>query len=94
MASEPPPDEAPPVPKNAEDRKTAASLSKLEGRNDDDEQVKGKGVDSEALGQAMKNLDVKDDSASKPKEPEKKIKLDPADVTLLVSASAHGIALC
>jgi hypothetical protein len=86
MASEPQPDETPPVPKNAEDRKTAASLSKLEGRNEDDEPVKGnKGVDTEALGQAMKNLDVKDDSSAKPKEPEKKIKLDAADVTLLVS---------
>jgi hypothetical protein len=90
MASEPQPSnvqegaeiDGPPVPTNAEDRKAAAAMSTLEGRGrDDDEAKSGKGVDTEALGQAMKNLNVGDEGA---KKAEKKVKVEAVDVTLLV----------
>ena len=79
-----------PLPTNAEDRKTAAALSSLESRGgDDDDGGKNKAVDTEALGKAMKNLD------SRPKAgrevPAKKIKVDQADVTLLVRLSASAL---
>jgi hypothetical protein len=76
-----------PLPTNAEDRKTAAALSSLESRGgDDDDGGKSKAVDTEALGKAMKNLDVKDAKPKAVREvPAKKIKVDQADVTLLVS---------
>jgi hypothetical protein len=67
-------------PTNAEDRKAAAALSSLDTHNEDDT---GKDVDTEALGKAMKNLDVKD--AGKKAEAAK-VKIEAADVTLLVSS--------
>ncbi|KAL2358756.1 hypothetical protein BJ546DRAFT_946241 [Cryomyces antarcticus] len=75
------------VPANAEDRKTAAALSSLDKRGDDDEITSSKkeGVDSEALGKAMKNLDSKDVGKGKQEEVVKKaVKVDQADVGLLV----------
>jgi len=79
-----------PLPTNAEDRKAAAALSSLESRGgDDDDGGKSKAVDTEALGKAMKNLDVKDSRPKAGREvPAKKIKVDQADVTLLVSLCA------
>jgi hypothetical protein len=79
-------------PLHAEDRKTAAALSSLETQNDDDESsgAATKAVDTEALGKAMKSLDVKDkqpSAAAGAKEAmaaKSKIKIDAADVGLLV----------
>jgi hypothetical protein len=90
MASEPQPSavhegadlDSEPVPTNAEDRKTAAALSSLEGRDEDDSKT-GKDVDTEALGKAMKNLDVSKDG--KTVEKKKVIKVEAVDVALLVS---------
>ncbi|KAK5239038.1 hypothetical protein LTR16_012370, partial [Cryomyces antarcticus] len=68
-------------------RKTAAALSSLDKRGDDDEITSSKkeGVDSEALGKAMKNLDSKDVGKGKQEEVVKKaVKVDQADVGLLV----------
>jgi hypothetical protein len=98
MAEEPQPstvqegatEDAPQIPASAEDRKTQAALSSLENRGDDDDSAGKKNVDTEALGKAMQNLDVKDSGAKKPAEPAKKVKIDAADVTLIVS---EGVAI-
>lgn len=69
------------VPASKEDRKTANALSNLDAKADNDTTVKQ--ADTEALGKAMKNLDV---GGSAGKEPQvKAVKIDAADVTLLVS---------
>jgi hypothetical protein len=73
------------LPTNAEDRKAAAALSSLDTHNEDDT---GKDVDTEALGKAMKNLDVKDAAA---KKSEVKVKIEVADVTLLVSVETFSV---
>lgn len=67
--------------KSAEDRKAAAALSKLDARGGDDD-VASSSVDQEGLSKAMNKL-----SASKAEEKRdvKKVKVDAADVTLLVS---------
>ncbi len=85
-------DENPTVqPASAEDRKTAAALSALEARGgEDDDEKKSKDVDTDALGKAMKNLEVKGEGKQEVKKEEKKIKIDAADVGLLVSASSNG----
>ncbi|EOD50670.1 hypothetical protein UCRNP2_2550 [Neofusicoccum parvum UCRNP2] len=88
MAEEPQPAgvhegaEQPPAPASAEDRKAQAAMSTLDAAQREDEGVPKKNVDAEALGQAMKNLDVKDQS--KKADVKKAVKVDPADVTLLV----------
>ena len=99
MAEEPQPPnvtegaDAPDVlPANAEDRKAAAALSSLDAKGDDNAAPK-KEMDLKALGEAMKNLDFSQGSKNKPatakkekEEPPKPlIKVNPADVTLLVS---------
>jgi hypothetical protein len=61
--------------------KASAALSSLD-RNDDDGETANKGADTEALGKAMANLDVKE--VMKEKEAPKKVKLDTEDVKLLV----------
>jgi hypothetical protein len=68
----------------AEDRKAAAALSSLDAPAQEDDASAGKKVDSAALGEAMKNLSVEGKPA-----PEKKkvVKVDAADVTLLVRCS-------
>jgi hypothetical protein len=66
------------LPTNAEDRKAAAALSSLDTHNEEDT---GKDVDTEALGKAMKNLDVKDGAK---KAELAKVKIDAGDVALLV----------
>ncbi|KAI9831142.1 MAG: hypothetical protein M1819_005230 [Sarea resinae] len=81
-------------PKSAEDRKTAAALSSLDARGDDDAAT-GKEIDTEALGKAMKILDVGGKAASvkktvkdegKEKEEKRKaaIKVKAEDVGFLV----------
>ncbi|KAI9715446.1 MAG: hypothetical protein M1812_005922 [Candelaria pacifica] len=80
----------PTVPKSAEDRKAAAALSSLDARNDDESTTTNKQlVDQEALGKAMKNLEIagsaKKGSGKTVKREEKKaVKVDTADVALLV----------
>ena len=90
MAEEPQPDsvhegatvdEAP----DTESRKAAAALSSLD-RHDDDV-APSKSADAEALGKAMKNLDVKDSGTKEAAEPAKKVKVDAQDVVLLVSVN-------
>lgn len=96
-------DETPSFPKSAEDRKAAAALNSVAAARDDDDLSSGpaKEVDQEALGRAMKNLDVtgvggvksraKDGDGGAPNSKEgderKKaaVRVDPADVALLVS---------
>lgn len=81
-------DDVPPsIPASAEDRKTAAALSSLEARSDEEEGENKANVDTEALGKAMNRLDVKEDGAAKKEEGEKKkaVKLDQEDVQLVVS---------
>lgn len=86
-----------PLPTSAEDRKAAAAMSSLErrGADDDDATAKpNKEIDQEALGKAISRLELADKSGTaaagekktKEEEVEKraKIKVDQADVTLLV----------
>ena len=75
------------LPTNAEDRRAAEAMSTLEGRGDDDETKQARGEDAEALGQAMKNLASVDKVQMLAAGEEKKVKVDAADVTLLVSRS-------
>lgn len=96
MAEEPQPAgvhegaEQPPAPASAEDRKAQAAMSTLDAAQREDDGAPKKNVDTEALGKAMKSLDVKD--KSKTQEVKKAVKVDPADVALLVcSPSASGI---
>ncbi|MCJ1258978.1 hypothetical protein MMC24_006812 [Lignoscripta atroalba] len=86
-------DETPAIPASAEDRKAAAALSSLDARGDDDDNAaKKENVDQEALGKAMSRLDVgnkgKEGDKAKGKEGEaekkKVVKVDQADVALLV----------
>ena len=83
-------DEIPQAAKSAEDRKAAAALSSLDAPQDD-EAKPAKDVDQEAVRKAMDRLAgtggsngtvVKKDDEKK--TPKKIIKVDPADVTLLV----------
>ncbi|KAK8165189.1 hypothetical protein IWX90DRAFT_156813 [Phyllosticta citrichinensis] len=90
MAEEPQPAgvhegvQTPAAPVAAEDRKAAAAMSNLDANQNDDEGAPKKDVDAEALGKAMKNLDVSDNTT--PKNVVKKVvKVDPADVALLVN---------
>lgn len=80
------------VPAAAEDRKAADAMSKLDARGEDDGSNK-KEVDSKALGDAMQRLDVggKKDAPKKEGEVEEKkkvVKVDQADVTLLVCGAS------
>lgn len=106
-------DPLPVVPTNAEDRKAAAALSSLDAHDEDEGKPNGKGtnnIDQEALGRAISRLEMssgvkgvggKEDEKAKAKGKEeagKKIKVDQADVGLLVSlfhfppffAGSHG----
>ncbi|KAK0657229.1 hypothetical protein B0T16DRAFT_452710 [Cercophora newfieldiana] len=71
-----------PTAKSAEDRKAAAALSKLDTHGDD-ESAPSREVDQEAVKNAMSALGG---AGSKPAEKKevKKVKVDAADVTLLV----------
>lgn len=72
--------------KSAEDRKAAVALASLDsvgGGND-----AGKHVDQEAMNKAMKNLKLGASGTAA-----KKVKVDAADVTLLVSPPRYSKAL-
>ncbi len=72
-----------PVAKSAEDRKAQAALSKLDAKDDDESTSKE--VDQDAVNRAMNNLGG--DASKTEKKEVKKIKVDAADVALLVSAN-------
>lgn len=72
--------------KSAEDRKAAAALSKLDARDDD--VAAGASVDQEGLNKAMNKLSVSKTTENKDL---KKVKVDAADVTLLVSLAPRRI---
>ena len=76
--------------KSAEDRKAAAALAKLDTRDDDDAGAAGSKADHEAVSKAMKNLGktAAPTAAAGGGEPAKKVKVDAADVALLVSKTA------
>ncbi|KAI6083933.1 hypothetical protein F4821DRAFT_180433 [Hypoxylon rubiginosum] len=71
-------DEVQTTAKSAEDRKAAAAMASLDSRGDD--AASSNGVDQEAVSKAMKNLGTK----AVEKKEVKKVKVDPADVALLV----------
>lgn len=80
------------LPANAEDRKAAKAMSKLDARGDEDAAPK-KEMDMKALNDAMKNLGVgqeqekeKAQAVKKVETPKPLVKVDQADVTLLVSS--------
>ncbi|KAI9841328.1 MAG: hypothetical protein M1837_000761 [Sclerophora amabilis] len=98
-------DETPALPKSAEDRKAAAAMSSVSARandDDDDGAQPAKEVDREALGKAMKNLNIdgggkgvtgagkkvededEDEEAREKKKKAAAVKVDQADVALLV----------
>lgn len=93
-------DETPAVLASAEDRKAAAALSSLDARGEDDEGTSKKtNLDQEALGKAMSRLELvskgKESNKGKSKagEVEKKkpvVKVDQADVSLLVRAASQN----
>ena len=79
------------IPKSAEDRKAAAALSSVSAHNDDTSQP-AKDVDQEALGKAIKNLDISDDSKKQPVfEKKKAVKVDPEAVALLVRGLSNPL---
>ena len=92
-------DDAPaPLPKSAEDRKAAAALSSMTAPNDDDDSAQpAKEVDQEALGKAMRSLDIAGGRAKGGKDAgtgggaadgEKKkraVRIEAGDVAILVS---------
>ncbi|PVH79324.1 hypothetical protein DL98DRAFT_589560 [Cadophora sp. DSE1049] len=81
-------DEIPAVAKSAEDRKAAAALSSLDTPRDDESA--GKDVDQEAVRKAMERLGgagAPNGTVTKKDEQKvvkKTVKVDPADVTLLI----------
>ena len=104
MAEEPQPpnvqeglDQPDVLPANAEDRKAAAALSSLDAKGEDDAAPPKKEVDLKALGEAMKNLEFsqapkKPTGTVKKEEPPKKlIKVDTADIALLVRTETRCI---
>jgi glycerol dehydrogenase-like iron-containing ADH family enzyme len=72
-------DEVQPTAKSAEDRKAAAALSKLDARGDDE--GASREVDQEAVNNAMSSL-----GGGAAKKEVKAVKVDAADVKLLVSS--------
>lgn len=96
--------ENPSVPASAEDRKAAAALSSLEthgGAEDEESSKKKPNVDADALGKAMRNLEIvagenktkaKGKEETK-KEEVKKVKVDSKDISLVVRPSLVAIAM-
>ncbi|KAI1454813.1 hypothetical protein F4805DRAFT_299261 [Annulohypoxylon moriforme] len=74
-------DEVQTTAKSAEDRKAAAAMASLDARGDD--AGSGNAVDQEAASKAIKSLGSGTPGAAEKKEV-KKVKVDPADVALLV----------
>ena len=85
-------EEEAPVAKSAEDRKAQAALSKLDAAKDDDASAASKDVDQDAVNRAMNNLGG--DAGKTEKKEVKKIKVDAADVALLVSARHVVLLRC
>lgn len=85
-------DEVQQTAKTAEDRKAAAALASLDSAPRDDDGAGAKDVDQEAVSKAMKGLSVGGHGAGKPAEVAKKVKVDPADVTLVVSSSKAQVS--
>jgi hypothetical protein len=90
-------DEIPVAAKSAEDRKAAAALSSLDAPREDDSSAT-KDVDREAVKKAMDRLAgsgaTKSTVSKKDEEkqaPKKVVKVDPADVTLLVRPSFFSL---
>jgi len=81
-------DDVQPTAKSAEDRKAAAALSKLDARGDD-EGGPAPEVDQEAVKNAMNSLGGGGDK----KEAAKAVKVDAADVKLLVSPNSSYLGL-
>lgn len=81
------------LPANAEDRKAAQALSSLDAKGDDNAGPK-KEVDTKALGEAMRNLELAQKPAAgtsvakKEEAPKKLVKVDAADVNLLVGVDS------
>lgn len=75
-----------PVAKSAEDRKAQAALSKLDAKDDDESTSKE--VDQDAVNRAVNNLGG--DAGKSEKKEVKKIKVDAADVALLVSVDPRS----
>ena len=77
-------DEVTSTAKSADDRKAAAALAKLDAPRGDDDAGPSKDVDQEGLKSAMNRLGG---AAKKPEEKKevKKVKVEAADVALLVS---------
>jgi hypothetical protein len=79
------------LPASAEDRKAARAMSSLDARGDEETSAPKKEADLKALGEALKSLDMsqaqskRTESAKKEEAPKKLIKVDQADVSLLVS---------
>lgn len=79
-------DEVQHTAKSAEDRKAAAALSKLDDARADDEATPGREVDQEAVKNAMSALSGGSGGGGVgDKKETKKVKVDAADVNLLVS---------
>jgi hypothetical protein len=92
-------DEIPQAAKSAEERKAAAALSSLDASREDDT-ASTKNVDQEAVKKAMDRLagntaaagEVKKKEDAK-KEVKKAVKVDQADVALLVSSPHRPVAI-
>ncbi|RYO77039.1 hypothetical protein DL764_010250 [Monosporascus ibericus] len=81
-------DEVQTAAKSAEDRKAAAALASLDARDDAGAAVDRSAVDQEAVSKAMRSLEggggAAAAAAEKKRNEVKKVKVDAADVTLLV----------
>lgn len=82
-------EDVPAVAKSAEDRKAAAALSKLDVHRDDDEATPAREVDQEAVSRAMNQLGGEGKKVEEKKDV-KKVKVDAADVALLVSCDPEA----
>ena len=89
--------EGPPPPASADDRKAAKAMSSLETRGADEEMKPNKQIDQEALGKAISRLELadkvgkvaagegeKNEKEKEEREKRAKVKVDQADVVLLV----------
>jgi NACalpha-BTF3-like transcription factor len=75
-------DELQSTAKSAEDRKAASALASLDAAGNDD--AAGREVDQEAVNKAMKSLGGAKPAPSAAATPAKNVKVDAADVNLLV----------
>lgn len=75
-------DELQSTAKSAEDRKAASALASLDAAGNEDNS--GKEVDQEAVNKAMKSLGGANAAAAPKAAPVKNVKVDAADVALLV----------